>query len=121
MSDIQSLATIDHEGHCLELLCLPSDNGGLAFHDLRWAKDQEIVCTITNVDFQRGAPNRRWVSGLVAFDPIAGTAVIQIGELPSDRHIVDYSLREWSLLENLEVRFVEHCDDVLDEFGSNAL
>ena len=115
MSNIQSLATIDHEGHSLELLIIPLDAHGFDFYELRWSKDGVVVSSITKDRFQKEAPYRRWVSGLVDFDPLSGKATIQVGQQPTGQGVVEYTLREWDLNLNKEIKFLRVCDDALDD------
>jgi hypothetical protein len=79
-------------------------NAGGAWHD-------RVI--ISKALFQVGAPRRRWVTRLHSFDPTNGTAIIMVAEESPPRPFaggvrieVVYSWREWSLLNNREIRLI---------------
>lgn len=76
--------------------------------------------TITQDDFQRGNPQRRWVSSIHSFDPDSGTATLQIaeGNAPANSARVSYaySWREWDIRNNREIKLLRMCKDPFEPF-----
>jgi hypothetical protein len=93
--------------------------GGKAydFHSLVWnSKDGDTwseKLTITRPDFEKDASGRRWISELHSFDSTKGHAVIKVGEeqppKPDGSTQVEYSWREWDLLNNRHIRLLRVC------------
>jgi hypothetical protein len=93
------------------------------FHSLAWeARDGDgwaARVVITRDEFTHGSP-RRWVSDLHSFDPVAGTALVRVGEeQPPDAagsvH-VEYTWREWDLVRNRQVRVLRVCGAPFEPF-----
>ena len=73
--------------------------------------------------FQSTSPHPIWVSGIHSLDPAKGTAIIRVAEgdapIGSKEIRYSYSWREWSLNENLEVKFVRVCEEPWELFEAN--
>ena len=82
----------------------------------RWADH----VTITQNDFQRDNPQRRWVSSIHSFDPDSGTATLKIaeGNAPENSARVSYaySWREWDIRNNREIKLLRICKDPFEPF-----
>jgi hypothetical protein len=109
----------DPSGH--DRLTLQYEGGH--FRSLIWssehARDWCCKAVITQTDFQANCNKRRWVDALHSFDPVAGHAIIKVGEeIPLDKSYTGcaYSWREWDLLANREVRLFRVCEDPFEEF-----
>jgi hypothetical protein len=80
-------------------------------------------CVIRRQDFEVGSDRRRWISGLGSFDPLSGHAIIRVaeGDAPrGSRHVhYIYSWREWSVVENRQVRYICTCETPFDDFPVN--
>jgi hypothetical protein len=105
----------------LRFVAVPTDGEthveAFDFHSVAWeVRDGDAWAArlvITADEFQRGAGDRRSVSALHSLDPARGLAVLQVGqEQPPDargRVSVQYSWREWDLVNNREVRVIRVC------------
>lgn len=75
---------------------------------------------ISESAFQAGSSRKRWVSQIHSLDAAKGTAIMKVAEgdvpdgAPSVRYI--YSWREWSLLNNSEVRMIRTCSDPFEKY-----
>ena len=83
---------------------------GLNFHSLLLeAKQNEVwvaVSEITQAEFQKSHPNRRWISELHGFTPSTGCAIVQVGECDQSLSAngttqVLYSWRRWDIKDGL--------------------
>src|SRR5262249_16481683 len=82
------------------------------FHTLIWEATEgdkwSEKITITRADFEKGAAGRRWIAELHSFDSTKGHAVVRVGEEQSPKADgsmrVEYSWREWDLLNNRQVQ-----------------
>jgi hypothetical protein len=114
-----SLSITSAEGvHRLSLQCAEGH-----FQALVWTFEAnglwECRVVITRTEFERGAEKERWVSELHSFDPASGTAIVKVGEMevapekagPRGFRRCLHSWREWSLLNNKEVRLLRRCED----------
>jgi hypothetical protein len=97
---------------------------GLDFRSLTWEAREGGAwverAVISQADFQKGFPRRRWVSKVHSFDPRTAHAILQVAEEgPPDAAgavPVTYSWREWDMTNNREVRTIRICRDPSEPF-----
>lgn len=94
-------------------------------HSLVWQREQDGAwrdhVTITQDDFQRGSPHRRWVSDIHSFDPETAIAIVKIaeGNAPEGSPVVSYvySWREWDVKNNREVKTIRQCMEPFEKYS----
>ena len=100
-----------YDAHSLVWQCLKSGS---------WA-DQ---LTITQEEFQKGSPYRRWITAIHSFNPESAKAILKIaeGDAPMNSSAVTYlySWREWDLRNNTEIKTVRVCADPFEPFLSQT-
>ncbi|MDB5337263.1 MAG: hypothetical protein JWN70_2882 [Planctomycetaceae bacterium] len=96
---------------------------GFEFHSVVWQTmtpsgwKQRVA--ISNMEFQRGAAHRRWISHVHSVQPETGYAIIQVaeqGDLENGWIRFTYTWREWDLVNNVEIRAIKICDERSWEF-----
>jgi hypothetical protein len=93
-------------------------------HSLVWQRFESGLwidhITITQDDFQRGNPHRRWISSIHSFDPVSGIATLKIaeGNAPENSGAISYaySWREWDIGKNREVKVLRLCRDPFEPY-----
>jgi len=80
--------------------------------------------TITQDEFQKASPYRRWISAIHSFDPESARAILKIaeGDAPMNSSAVTYiySWREWDLRNNTEIKTIRVCADPFEPFSSQT-
>ena len=111
----QSVLDISGRGR-LEFHLVKLQSGGFDFHSLRWIRGARCLHYITKNQFEGG--RGRWVAGLHSIDAVEGTAIIRVAEYEratKPRRVI-YSWREWDLINNVEVRYLQTCETPFDEY-----
>ena len=93
-------------------------------HSLVWQRFDSGLwidhVTITQDDFQRGCPRRRWVSSIHSFDPVSATAILKIAEGDASESApaisYAYSWREWDIKNNRQVKVFRVCEDPFEPY-----
>ena len=94
-------------------------------HSLVWQRFERDLwidhITITQDEFQRGNPRRRWISSIHSFDPVSAIATLKIaeGNAPENSGAVSYtySWREWDIGKNCEVKYLRLCKDPFEPYA----
>lgn len=123
-TDIKVFAEINEAGNRLRLnlIKLPPPRPFLGFsardpnchdfHSLVWEVADGLTwvpkAIITHEDLETEHV-RRWVSDVHSLNPVAGSAIIRVGEDDDWRGRIIYSWREWDLCRNQQLRMIKEC------------
>ena len=99
-------------------------DGGYDFHSLVWEREGEsgwnVHLTLSRKQFDCDTARRRWVSDVHSLDPEHGTATLQVAEESAPVGLlvtvvkIQYSWREWDLINNVEIRHLKNCASPFD-------
>jgi hypothetical protein len=97
---------------------------GYNFHSLVWSvSDNEIwqkYLTISEKEFDSDPKLLKWISEIHSFDSETGSAILKIaeGDAPRDSESINYiySWREWDLVNNIEISYLQKCEDPFEKY-----